>query len=142
MDTFKIYLAGGMGNLTWEEQTSWRKSITDILMKCKDCYKYKLDIINPVDYYNFEYKYHDSELEIMKFDLRLVKSSDLIIVNFNDPSSIGTAQELAIAYDRDIPIIGINEGDTEIHPWLESNVDKMFNSFSNCWAYIVDFYLT
>ena len=140
MKIFKIYLAGGMGNLSWEEQTIWRELAEDILNRKSDSFKFALEIINPTDFYNFKAKRHDSELEIMKYDLRHVKSSDLIIVNYNDPKSIGTAQELAIAYDRDIPIIGVNTGD-DLHPWLVSVVDKMFSDVKSAVNYVIDFYL-
>ncbi len=142
MQTFKIYLAGGMGNLSWEEQTVWRSLVVDTLTlknKTND-YKYVLDIINPPDYYNFINKQHDSELEVMKYDLRHVKTSNLIIVNFNDPNSIGTAQELGVAYDRNIPIIGINSNQ-DLHPWLICCCDKMFKNVEDCVKYIIDFYL-
>lgn len=140
MRTFKIYLAGGMGNLSWEAQTVWREVIEDIFHKNDDSFKFKLDIINPTDFYNFKATRHDTELEIMKYDLRHVKSSDLIIVNYNDPKSIGTAQELAVAYDRDIPIVGINTNE-DLHPWLVSCVDKMFEDIVDAVNYIMDFYL-
>lgn len=140
MKDFKIYLAGGMSNMTWEEQTLWRDLVEKLLYKDDDTYKFKIDIINPTKFYNFKEKQEDSELEIMKYDLRHVRSSDLIIVNFNNPNSIATAQELAIAYDRDIPIIGITT--TDLHPWLYCMTDKMFDNIEKAVKYIIEFYLT
>ena len=142
MKTFKIYLAGGMGNLSWEQQTEWRDTVISLFNSKPIDFKYILDIINPPQYYNLKTTKYDSELEVKKFDLRHVKSSDLIIVNFNDPNSLGTAQELAVAYDRDIPIIGINEHDNFIHPWLVDDCDKLFKSIFECVDYVVEFYLT
>lgn len=78
----------------------------------------------------------------MKFDLRNVKNSDLVLVNFNNPLSIGTAQELAIAYDRDIPIVGTAEKDNiKFHPWLKEECDKIFTNAKEACEYIADFYL-
>ena len=139
MKEFKIYLAGGMSNLSWDEQTLWKELVEDILNK-HDGYKFKIDIINPTTFYNFKDKRWDSQLEIMKYDLRHVKSSNLIIVNYNDPNSIATSQELAIAYDRDIPIIGITT--EKLHPWLECVTDKMFDNVETAIKYIIEFYLT
>ena len=145
MKEFKIYLAGGMKSLSWDDQCAWRELIEDLLHNNEDSFnfKYKLDIINPTMYYNFKEKRHDTELEVMKYDLRHVKTSDLIIVNFNDPTSIGTASELAIAYDKDIPIIGLIQSDVkkDIHPWLINFCDKIFTDINKLTDYVMDFYL-
>lgn len=132
-----------MGNLSWEEQTIWRDLFIGLIDKNKRThdYKYILNIINPPQFYNFKDKRHDSELEVMKYDIRHVKTSNLIIANFNDPNSIGTAQELAIAYDRDTPIIGINNNE-DLHPWLLCCCDKIFTNIEGCVNYVIDFYLT
>jgi hypothetical protein len=87
MNNYKIYLAGGMSNLSWEEQTTWREVVEELLNQKNiytDCYKYKLDIINPTTFYNFKEKKWDSQIEIMKYDIRHVKTSNLIIVNYNE----------------------------------------------------------
>lgn len=140
METCRIYLSGGMGNLTMEEQSKWRSQIVkEIKFNC-ECEK-KPIFFNPVDYYNFEEKRHKTEKEIVEFDLNAVRNSDLIIVNFNDPKSLGTCAELAIAYDRHIPIIGINKSGAELHPWLDTFTTRMCDSIREAVDYIVDFYL-
>jgi len=144
MRDFKIYLAGGMQDLSENEQRIWRRLVTERLLNQlyeKD-YKVNLIIIDPCEYYNFHNPSHDTDLEVMKFDIRHVKSSDLIIVNFNDPKSIGTASELAIAYNLDIPIIGLNIHNDELHPWLKCFCDKIFNDINKLIDYVIDFYLT
>ena len=140
----KIYLAGAMSGLTYEEYTTWRiilasrlKSINESLRSNID-----LDIVDPTRYFNFKEKRHESELEAMKFDLHHVKSSDLIIVNFNKPVSQGTTAELAIAYDHDIPIIGLNKDGFTLHPWDENFCDRIFDDMTEMTNYIQDFYLT
>jgi nucleoside 2-deoxyribosyltransferase len=144
MKTFKIYEAGGMGSLSWAEQSIWRDLVEDMLKSKEDCFKHRLDLINPTSFYNFIEKKHDSELEVMKYDLRHVESSNLILVNFNDPHSIGTSCELSLAYHLGIPIIGINQNDEneELHPWLICMVDKMFKDIESSVKYIIEFYLT
>lgn len=140
METVKIYLSGGMGNLSFEEQSKWRKQIIDeITINCH-CEK-KPIFFNPVDHYNFTEKQHKTEKEIVEFDLNAVRHSDLIIVNFNDPSSLGTCAELAIAYDRRIPIIGINKDKAKLHPWLTEFVTRMCNDIREAVSHVVDFYL-
>ncbi len=140
METVKIYLSGGMGNLTMDEQSRWRSQIIDEIKTNCECEK-KPIFFNPVDYYNFEEKRHKTEKEIVEFDLNAVRNSDLIIVNFNDPNSLGTCAELAIAYDMHIPIIGINKDGVELHPWLDTFTTRMCDSLREAVDYVVDFYL-
>ena len=143
MKEFKIYLSGGMTNLSSDEQCGWRDLITDMLITRSEVYdiKYRLDIFNPPNYYNFHNPTHLSESEVKKFDLRNTKSSDLIIVNFNDPSSIGTSKELAVAYDRDIPILGLNQDYKELHPWLIDDCDRIFDDMNELVNYVINYYL-
>lgn len=141
METVKIYLSGGMGNLSFEEQYKWRKQIIDAV-KFGDyhCEK-KANFFNPVDYYNFTEVRYRSEREVMEFDLNALRHSDLVIVNFNDPKSLGTCAELAIAYEMKIPIIGINKNKTELHPWLTEFTTRMCDDIREAVEHVVDFYL-
>lgn len=141
MEAVKIYLSGGMGSLSMEEQSKWRNQVINAI-KYGDYHCEKKPIFfNPVDYYNFENNQHKSEREIVEFDLNAVRKSDLIIVNFNDPKSIGTAAELAIAYDMKIPIIGINKNNQELHPWLVEFTTRMCEDVREAVEHTVDFYL-
>lgn len=141
METVKIYLSGGMGNLSFEEQSKWRKQVIDAI-KFGDChYEKKPIFFNPVDFYNFTEVRHKSEREIVEFDLNALRNSDLIIVNFNDPKSLGTCAELAIAYDRHIPIIGINKDKVELHTWLTEFTMRMCDSVREAVEYTVNYFL-
>lgn len=141
MESVRIYLSGGMGNLSWEEQSKWRSQVINaIKYGDKDCNK-KPVFFNPIEYYNFEEVRQRSEREIMEFDLNALRNSDLIVVNFNDPRSLGTCSELAIAYERKIPVIGINKDNAELHPWLVEFTTRMCESVREAVDYIVDFYL-
>lgn len=141
METVKIYLSGGMCSVSMEEQSKWRSQVINAI-KFGDYHCEKKPIFfNPVDYYNFEEKCHKSERGIVEFDLNAVRNSDLIIVNFNDPKSIGTCAELAIAYDRHIPIIGISKDGAELHPWLTEFTMRMCDSVREAVEFTVDFFL-
>lgn len=141
MESVKIYLSGAMGSLNFEEQSKWRSQIINAI-KFGDYHCEKKPVFfNPVNYYNFEEKRHKTEKEIVEFDLNAVRNSDLIIVNFNDPKSLGTCAELAIAYDRHIPIIGINKSGAELHPWLVEFTTRMCNDVREAVQYTVDFFL-
>lgn len=140
VENVKIYLSGGMENLNFEEQSKWRQQIQDAIKFNYECEKNPI-FFNPVNHYNFEEKRQHSEREVMEFDLNALRKSDLVIVNFNDPKSVGTISELAIAYDMKIPIVGINKDGYELHPWLTEFVGRMCYSIREAVEYIVDFYL-
>lgn len=144
MRDYRIYLAGGVSNLSKNDQVIWRDTISDMIYnRCKAVdVKYNVDIISPPDYFTFEEKNFDSDLEVMKYYLRHTKSSDLIIVNFNDPLSIGTAQEIAVAYDHNIPIIGMKLSNEKINSWLTCSCDRIFDNYSDLVNYVFKFYLT
>jgi len=100
----------------------------------------EVKMINPVEYYNFEMDLTNiSEKEIKDFDLTAVRKSDIVLVNFNYPDSIGTAQELQVAEDNHIPIIAF--GTEKAHPWMELNVSKRCTTLEEAVEYIVEFYL-
>lgn len=140
MENFQIYLAGGMSNLTMLEQNIWRIEIKRELENYH--FDYNIKCINPVDYYNtYNSTTYDSDLEVMQFDLHKVKHSNLIIVNFNNMQSLGTMVELAIAWDRGIPIIGLNESEQQLHPWQYCMCSKIFNNKESMLQYIKDYYL-
>lgn len=141
METCRIYLSGGMGNLTFEEQSKWRNQIINAIKFEDYDYSKKPVFFNPVNYYNFEEKYHKSEREVVEFDLNGLRNSDLVIVNFNDPSSLGTCAELAIAYERKIPVIGINKDKIELHPWLTEFTTRMCDDLREAVDYTVNFFL-
>lgn len=140
MESVKIYLSGAMGSLSFEEQSKWRKQIINTINFNYDCEK-KPVFFNPVDYYNFEEVKYKTQREVMNFDLNALRNSNLVIVNFNDPSSLGTCAELAIAYDMKIPIVGINKDKKELHPWLECFCDRMCENIKEAAEYVVEFYL-
>lgn len=140
INQFVIYLAGPMTGCTYEEQCTWRKNILVPLYDEIDNFDIHLKIINPLDYYNFENPSHDTELEVMKFDLRAVLKSDLIIAKV-DKSSTGTNMELITAYNNNIPILGYNPGNKEIHPWVRCCLDKEFFDLESLLWYVKEFYL-
>lgn len=141
MKDYNIYLSGGMSNLSLEEQSKWRSQIVNAIKFGDYDYEKKASFFNPIQYFNFEEARYESELEVMNFDLNALRKSDLIVVNFNNPNSIGTAMELMLAYEMRIPILGLNKDKKELHPWLECCCDRIFDDMRQLVEYIVDFYL-
>lgn len=131
----KVYLSGGMADMSFDESNEWRKYMEHEL-------GYDADVFNPNWYYNYANPYdYDSDKEVRDFDLYHLRNSDLVIVNFNSPKSIGTAQEMALANEWRIPIIGLNESGAEIHPWLSLECSKIFSDADNLIDYVKTYYL-
>ena len=148
MKEYKIYLCGGMGKFgkdEFDKGNAWRvyceKTLKDFMKN--GCTDYKVKVHNPNYYYNFlqEPPIYDNPREVMEFDLNLVRRSHLIIINFNDMYSLGSMAELAIAYERRIPIIGLNVDKQNLHPWQVEMCSKIFNDIDKMLDYVEDFYL-
>ena len=139
-----IYLAGKMSGLSDSEMRQWRNLLKSELEKYSDMANYKTNIVSPCDYFNFEEQRYQSEQEIMKFDLSLVKNSDIVIVNTNGlSSSIGSIIEVYEAWKNDIPVIAYDEnGDYKtIHSWLKCCITRADSCVIDICEYIKDFYM-
>lgn len=139
-----IFLSGGMVNTSYEEAEKWRQDLIDdfrYLVSQQVCF------FNPNNHYNYNKKNpwtakHKNEQR--DYNLSHLKKSDLVIVNFNDPNSIGVAQELAIAKENGIPVIGLCKNvkaHLELHDWLRCCVDRMFYDVAELEQYVLDFYI-
>lgn len=140
METVKIYLSGSMSGVSFEEQSKWRHKVMDAINHQYEHEK-KVSFFNPVAYYNTKDGQHKSEKEVMEFDLYNLRSSDLIIVNFNNIWSIGTAMELMLAKEMHIPVIGWNSSGEELHPWLSECTTRLCDNLRDTVEHVVNFYL-
>lgn len=144
MSKYFAYLAGGMGKFekeNFDEGNRWRVYCQDFLEDCES--DFPVRVCNPQDYFNFldnppQYK---TGTEVMRLDLHKLRNSDIVIVNFNDKWSLGTQSEIAIAYDRNIPVIGLNEDGQPLHQWQEAFCERVFTDIDEMLEYIKDFYL-
>ena len=143
MRDYNIYLSGGMqkfGIENFEEGNKWRKYCKNSLETC-EC-DYKVKVCNPNDLFNFKDEpQYKTEREVMNLDIHKLRQSDLVIVSFNDKWSLGTMSEIAIAYDRRIPVIGLNANNIELHSWQVCICERIFNDIDEMLDYIQDFYL-
>ena len=127
----KIFLSGGMSNIPEENSKKWRRLFKQSKYKniSSAYYADQYIFINPTTLYKPSEPYDPIvEKEAMEYDLYWVKHSDLIVVNFNSLSSIGTAQEIMLAYTLNKPIIGMIEEDKydQLHPWYKQECIKIF----------------
>ena len=144
MKNFQIYLCGGMskfGKDNFEKSNTWRIYCKNTLENC-EC-DYNVKAINPNDYFNFkeEQPRYVSQREVMELDLHKLRNSDLVIANFNDMYSLGSMAELAIAYDRRIPIVGLDIDKQELHTWQIEMCNRIVSGIQERLDYVEDYYL-
>ena len=135
-----IYLSSGMskfGKERLEEGDKWRK---DIVEKIMAFYEGEIDFFNPNKYFSFADE-NVSEKEAMDYDLYRLHRSDLLIYNATDPNSMGSIAEIAIAYERNIPILVLNEKNENLHPWIVNMAYKSFNDMDALVDYISYYFL-
>ena len=142
METVNIYLSGGMGNKPFEEQVGWRNELIEKIKQYTDDFGkgFNYSFFNPPYYYSPVTENHKSEKEAMEFDLYKLRKADVVVVNFNVPKSIGTAMELMLAKEYNIPIIAFNYSD-DIHPWLKTCCTRICESLDEVVNHISNFYL-
>ena len=133
---------GKFGKDEFDKGNAWRVYCKNTLEQFEGA-TYKVRVINPNDYFNFveEPPKYISEREVMELDLNKLRNSDLLIINFNDMYSLGSMAELAIAYERRIPIIGLDVDIQVLHPWQWKMCNRIFYDIDEMLDYVEDFYL-
>ena len=145
MKQLKIYEAGKMGGLTFSEMNNWRVELKNKLLNAAENADYKLLVINPVDFYNFEERRFQSEEEVEDYDLAHVITSDIIIVNLDGlNTSDGSKIELHDGnFHNKIPVIAFGDAElyNNLHPWIKRDITRFEKNIDYVVEYIRDFYL-
>ena len=141
-DKLKIFLSGGMSNISEEDSKKWRRLFKQSKYKniSSAFYAEQYSFINPTILYKPSEPYDPVyEKEAMAYDLFCIKQADVIVVNFNSLSSIGTAQEVMLAYSLNKPIIGMIEENkyNQLHPWYKEECIKIFKYNPDELGYII-----
>lgn len=143
-----IYLAGAMGCYFNTKQHNypekWRNEAKKYVKRFYD----GITIISPTDFYQIGKNYHKTEAEVMRFDLRMVREADIILVNLRDLYlSLGTSDEIFYAFIKGKPVIGFLEDESEvknIHPWKVEQIDRIEtgeNAMEKALNYIYSHYI-
>lgn len=134
-----IYLSGAITGIPEEIAMGWRRDVeTSFLMRGSH-----VDIFNPMKHFTTK-DVEDSAVtnkEIMDAEIHMLRQSDILITNLDYPDSKGTIIENAIAYERGIPIFGLNTLWDELHPWQELMLTGMFMDIDEMTMFIHDHYL-
>lgn len=143
-----IYLAGAMSCYYNTDKhdypKQWRENVKELVKKFHD----DITVISPIDYYEIGKNCHKSESEVMRFDLRMVREADIVLVNLKDLyTSLGTSDEIFYAFISGKPIIGFIEDKLEyatIHPWKIEQIDRIEtgeNAMKRAIDYIYSYYV-
>lgn len=134
-----IYLSGAISGIDEYEARLWREK-TEHFIRDNNPY---VKVFNPVNQFTFEdlTRGYVTDDEIMKIEIDKLRNSDIVIYNCNHSKSLGSMAELAIAYDRNIPILAFNEKDEELHPWIRGMCTKIFNTQTELHQFLINHYL-
>lgn len=139
-----VYLSGSCKNETLDDRSGWRSDCVTWFCKNAD----RFIAFNPVAYFDYDRNDHKTELEVLDFERRAVKKSDVMLVNLrNIEKSVGTICELAWAFEYDIPIVAFYESEDEyelqLHPWIENMCDRIecgIGAMEKALRYVRDYY--
>jgi hypothetical protein len=138
MNKHRIFLGGGIGDSSIEEHNGWRLKFESLIEDID--MKHKILVFNPVSHISEFSPFRMNYKQTIDYHLDMLRKSDLMIMNFNLPNSVSAACELGIAYERRIPILGLNKNDYDLHPWLKNMCEVVFTDWDWMINYFVEHY--
>ena len=136
------YLSGGMtkfGKDEFYKSEDWRRDLKEQIERISDG---NVLCFNPNMHYScIDAPNNYTDREAMNLNIYKLRNSELVIYNNNDPYSRGSMIEIGIAYERRIPIIVLNEANEEIHCWISSIAEKIFDNREDLVDYLLIHYL-
>ncbi len=134
-----------MSGLSEQEQLEWRllaeKSTNDDFRRAL--------FVNPPEYYSYFKKEHHTELEIMRWELEQIRSSDVVLLNLDGINdSVGTHIELGYinainsTQPKTIFVVAFGGNDFKsLHPWIRESIFRHEPTMNAAINYIVDYIL-
>lgn len=142
MKTYKIFTAGKMGGLSYDEQMKWRKELQNLI--CSKCDK-SLKFVHPPVFY--QYGDIENEREAREWEISQLKDSDIVVVDLTTiADSIGTHIELGIIEAmnqfgyKHIHLIGVGEPNVS-HPWIQLGMLRQESTLEDAADYIINYLL-
>jgi len=127
----KIYLCGGIKDLTDTEAGAWREKATLKLMS--DRFK----VLNPMRR-NFRDIEFQSQNEIVQLDKNDIINNDVLLVDGTKSGSWGTAMEVLFAYEHHKVVVVFTEGDfSKTSPWLSFHATRICKTMDEAILYIL-----
>lgn len=144
-----IYLSGAMGCFVDTDEAEypyiWRNKVEEYI----EHYGKSIKIFNPTKFYDYKATTHNSDEEIMRYELSEERKCDVVLLDLyrlND--SDGTKCEIVNAYLNNIPVIayGTNKDYCKLHPWIQAMIHRYEldndsnHALENALYYIVNYY--
>jgi len=140
----KIYTAGKMSGLTFDQQMNWRNKVEVELRQRTDK---PLTFLHPPMFYNYEHNHHHTEAEVKRWELNQLRTCDIVVVDLNGiESTIGTHYELSFVDamnmfgNKHIYAIGIGSV-RGTHPWIALSMHRVEPTIEDACDYIVKYLL-
>lgn len=128
----KVYLCGGIKDLSIAEACNWRDKATKDLSDNLGC---NFLTLNPMRR-NFRDCEFQSQNEIVQLDKNDIIAADIILVNATKPSW-GTAMEVLFAFERNKIIVAFTGTDfKETSPWLAFHATRVCKTYDEAISYI------
>jgi nucleoside 2-deoxyribosyltransferase len=136
----KIYLCGGIKDLTKEAATEWRiQAIRELESQIINGtnYEFKFECLDPMRR-NFRSNEWQSQNEIVNLDKKDIIECDILLVNATKPSW-GTAMEVLFGFEKHKIIVAFTGSDNEKdwNPWLGFHATKLTKTLDEAIAYII-----
>lgn len=140
----KIYTAGKMAGLTYQEMMEWRRNLEQLIVDQADV---PVTFIHPPMYFNYDCVSYKTQEEIKEWELNHIRECDVVVVNLNGVNtSVGTHFELGFVNacntlgNKHIYVIGIGETDG-VHPWVLESVYRQEENVYTAARYILDYFV-
>ena len=143
----KIYTCGKMSGISFQEQMEWRSNI-EHEVKIRTYYSADVKFIHPPMFYNYEENNHQSEREILEWEMAQLHDCDIIVVNLDgiedttgSHMELGAVQGINRFGDKHIFVIGLGK-DENLHPWIRETCIRIEEDYAKAAEYITEYLLT
>ncbi len=143
----KIYTCGKMNGISFQEQMEWRSNI-EHEVKIRTYYSADVKFIHPPMFYNYEENNHQSEREILEWEMAQLHDCDIIVVNLDgiedttgSHMELGAVQGINRFGDKHIFVIGLGK-DENLHPWIRETCIRIEEDYAKAAEYITEYLLT
>lgn len=128
-----IFLSGAMTGLSQKEQTGWREAL-------KERFVNNYQFFDPTV---FDAEDESDEVQQLahEYDICGIINCDYFVVNLNKAkTSVGTCQEIMLAWLLGKDIIGFFENEDlvePLHPWIENKLNKKFKRMDTLIMFLI-----